>query len=87
MIDVLSCSEFTFDVHDIKIQALAGNICNSHKSLNKEMCFFLFLVVDSARHYTRQWFYEKTNFENDCKENFNEMIVYLFIYFYQQLSF
>lgn len=56
MIDVLSCSEFTFDVHDIKIQALAGNICNSHKSLNKEMCgffFFPFLVEDRARHNAR----------------------------------
>lgn len=41
MIDVLSCSEFKFDVHDIKIQALAGNICNSHKSLNKEVFFFI----------------------------------------------
>lgn len=51
MIDVLSCSEFTFDVHDIKIQALAGNICNSNKSLNKEMCFFHLLwetVQDSG---------------------------------------
>lgn len=74
MIDVLSCSEFTFDVHDIKIQALAGNICNSNKSLNKEMCFFPFIVRDSARHYTRQWFSDKTHFENDCKESFNQRL-------------